>query len=280
MWRFGWVRGLGDRRPRPASLWRVVAPLAGVVTGLLIAASAQSANGTDLRAGRLEELSDLIRKASTTNKETEQRNFQLQSEVTTLSRSFGRRNTDVARAESQVAAVSAPAGLEPVTGSALTVTLNDAPPGVSHRPGIRAPSPDDLVVHQQDVQAVVNALWTGGARAVQVMDQRLVSTSAVRCVGNTLILQGRVYSPPYRITAVGDTGRLQNALDASEAVGYYREAAREYRLGYQVERSGRYTIAGYAGSLELRYARPAHGAADTASPETTRSSGGRTTRTP
>ena len=30
-----------------------------------------------------------------------------------------------------------------------------------------------------------------------VMDQRLVSTSAVRCVGNTLILQGRVYSPPF-----------------------------------------------------------------------------------
>lgn len=38
------------------------------------------------------------------------------------------------------------------------------------------------------------------------MDQRLISTSAVRCVGNTLILQGRVYSPPYKITAVGDRG--------------------------------------------------------------------------
>ncbi len=58
-------------------------------------------------------------------------------------------------------------------------------------------SPDDLVVHQQDVQAVVNALWAGGADAVQVMDQRLLSTSAVRCVGNTLLLNGRVYSPPY-----------------------------------------------------------------------------------
>ena len=64
--------------------------------------------------------------------------------------------------------------------------------------------PDDLVVHQQDVQAVVNALWRGGADGVQVMDQRLIATSAVRCVGNTLILQGRVYSPPFTVTAVGD----------------------------------------------------------------------------
>ena len=61
--------------------------------------------------------------------------------------------------------------------------------------------PDDYVIHQQDVQSVVNALWAGGAEAMMLQDQRVISTSAVRCVGNTLILQGRVYSPPYVITA-------------------------------------------------------------------------------
>ena len=81
----------------------------------------------------------------------------------------------------------------------------------SGRPGAcpGGSGPDDLVVHQQDVQAVVNALWRGGADGVQIMDQRLIATSAVRCVGNTLILQGRVYSPPYTITAVGDPDAAQ-----------------------------------------------------------------------
>ena len=32
-----------------------------------------------------------------------------------------------------------------------------------------------------------------GAEAMMIQDQRVISTSAVRCVGNTLILQGRVY---------------------------------------------------------------------------------------
>ena len=50
---------------------------------------------------------------------------------------------------------------------------------------------DDLVVHQGDVQAVVNALWAGGAEAMSIMDVRVISTSAVRCVGNTLLLHGR-----------------------------------------------------------------------------------------
>src|SRR3569833_1449764 len=80
------------------------------------------------------------------------------------------------------------------------------------------PSPDDLVVHQQDVQAVGNALWAGGATGMQIMDQRLISTSAVRCVGNTLILQGVVYSPPFRITATGAPDRLRAALDASPEI--------------------------------------------------------------
>src|SRR5262249_50014238 len=108
------------------------------------------------------------------------------------------------------------AGLQAVHGPALTVELNDAPrtAGESMPQGATA---DDLVVHQQDVQAVVNALWAGGAEAMTIMGVRVISTSAVRCVGNTLLLQGRVFSPPFVITAVGDTSGMQHALDSSRA---------------------------------------------------------------
>ena len=78
-----------------------------------------------------------------------------------------------------------------------------------------------VVVHQQDVQGVVNALWRGGAEAMQIMDQRVISTSAVRCVGNTLLLQGRVSSPPYTITAVGDVDAIERGdADAARAAVY------------------------------------------------------------
>ena len=57
------------------------------------------------------------------------------------------------------------------------------------------------------------------------MDQRLIATSAVRCVGNTLILQGRVYSPPYRITAIGDPKTLDTALNIPGGVAATARAA-------------------------------------------------------
>ena len=81
----------------------------------------------------------------------------------------------------------------------MTVALDDAPPQARSRPlppGIPSPTPDDLVVHQQDIQGVVNALWAGGAEAMTLMGQRVIATTAVRCVGNTLLLHGAVYSPP------------------------------------------------------------------------------------
>jgi uncharacterized protein YlxW (UPF0749 family) len=89
-----------------------------------------------------------------------------------------------------------------------------------------------------------------------VMDQRLISTSAVRCVGNTLILQGRVYSPPYRITAVGDQGKLRQALDDSPAIQNYLQYVAAYGLGWKVGSAKKTTLPGYTGSTALHYAQP------------------------
>ncbi|KWW98287.1 membrane protein [Carbonactinospora thermoautotrophica] len=238
-------------------MWRLIAPIVGLIGGLLIAASAESARGTDLRAGRLTELSELIREASQRNQQLERRVVDLGRQVEALSEDRARHDEQVSRAHHDVDRLQGPAGLLPVSGPAVTVTLDDAPPGAINKriPGLPEPQPDFLVVHQQDVQAVVNALWAGGAQAIQVMDQRLISLSAVRCVGNTLILRGRVYSPPYKITAVGDPDRLRAALEASEPLRIYREYVRAYGLGYQVDERSSATIPGYQGSLDLKYAR-------------------------
>jgi uncharacterized protein YlxW (UPF0749 family) len=136
----------------------------------------------------------------------------------------------------------------------LSVTLDDAPrlPNGTTPAGV---PPDYLVVHQQDVQAVVNALWAGGAKAIKLMDQRIISTSAVRCVGNTLILQGVVYSPPFTVTAVGDPAELKAALDASPAINIYKEYVDAYRLGYSVKTFPSVTVPAYSGALALQHAK-------------------------
>ena len=140
-------------------------------------------------------------------------------------------------------------GLSEVSGPALRVTLTDAPTGVlGSMDGVE---PDDLVVHQQDMESFINALWAGGAESMMLMDQRVVGGSAFRCAGNTLLLEGRVYSPPFVITVIGPTDRMLAALDADPGVSVYREWVDYVGLGEKIETLDTTTLPAYDGSLSL-----------------------------
>lgn len=144
-------------------------------------------------------------------------------------------------------------GLSAVEGPGVRITLDDAPLSSS------SDNPDDLVVHQQDLQAVVNALWAGGAEAMTIQGQRVVSTTAVRCVGNVLLLHGRTYSPPYVIEAIGEVDDLTEALDDDAAIQLYLDYADAFGLGWQVEELSELTLPAYTGARTLSYAVPLAG---------------------
>ncbi|WP_415947816.1 DUF881 domain-containing protein [Streptomyces sp. KLOTTS4A1] len=238
--------------------WRPVRVLTlGVfaLAGLLFVTSFNTAKGTNIRTdASLLKLSDLIEERSHNNGNLEESLGSLRADVESLAeRETGATDEE----EAELKALENEAGTKKLRGEALSVTLTDAPPDAGPKlPGFPEPSPNDLVIHQQDLQAVVNALWKGGAEGIQVMDQRLISTSAVRCVGNTLILQGRVYSPPYKVTAVGDTGKLKKALNSSPEIRNYLEYVKVYGLGWEVEEPGAVTLPGYSGTVDLHYAQP------------------------
>ncbi|MBD0708338.1 MULTISPECIES: DUF881 domain-containing protein [unclassified Streptomyces] len=241
---------------RPAR-WRPVRLLTLAVfalAGLIFFTSFDTAKGTNLRTdASLLRLSDLIEERGHKNDGLDETTAALREEVDALVT----RDDGSTRAETEeLAALEAKAGTAEVAGSGLTVTLNDAPPNAQAAPGYPDPQANDLVIHQQDLQAVVNALWQGGAQGIRVMDQRLVSTSAVRCVGNTLILQGRVYSPPYKITAVGDRGKLNKALAGSPALRNYQLYVKAYGLGWKVDEHKTVTLPGYSGTVDLHQAKP------------------------
>ncbi|AYL37066.1 MULTISPECIES: DUF881 domain-containing protein [Streptomyces] len=240
------------RRLRPV---RVLTAGVFALAGLIFFTSFDTARGTDIRTdASLLKLSDLIHERSRKNGELEESNGALRDDVESLAeRDDGRTRAE----DDKLAGLEKRAGTQELKGEGLTVTLNDAPPDATAKlPGYPEPQPDYLVIHQQDLQAVVNAMWQGGAEGIKVMDQRLISTSAVRCVGNTLILQGRVYSPPYKITAVGDPEKLRKALTASPAIQNYMVYVNVYGLGWQVEQPGTVTLPGYTGTVDLHYAEP------------------------
>lgn len=231
--------------------WRVLVPLVAAATGLLLAAAAVSA-GADPRAGTRTDLPELIRAQERQVSDRTAQVERLRRSVEERSRAAGGR---AGAAQGTADALARSVGLDPVTGEGLSVTLQDSrldPADPSLPPGTQ---PDDLVVHEQDLQGVVNALWAGGASAVAVMDQRLVATSAVRCAGNVLYLHGRTYAPPFRVRAVGEPDRLRAALEAEPAVRVFRDYVDRVGLGYRVS-EGALLLPGFRGPIGLTRARP------------------------
>ena len=225
----------------------MVTAMVCVLAGLMIAISALNARGTDLRPGRNTDLVGLIQAQSRRNAALSRQLTELRREVDGLSAANNGQQSDLGP---ELREQTTYAGLEPVSGPALTVTLTDAPASVAAN-GL---DPDLLVVHQQDIQAVVNALWSGGAEAMSIQNQRVIATTGVKCVGNTVVLHGVPYAPPYAISAIGDPVQLRAALDSSEPVQIYQQYVAAYDLGYQVRQDAELQLPGYDGSLDLEWA--------------------------
>jgi uncharacterized protein YlxW (UPF0749 family) len=244
--------GFAIRRP---SAWAVLVPVVALAAGLLFATSERTAQGTDLRGGEVIQLSGLIEQRNNAIARQQADLAGIQSQVQHLTQQAASRDGAVAAAQATGDAGATSAGLVALTGPGLEITLDDAP----SRPDGTLPAdarPDDLVIHQSDVQAVVNAVWAAGADGVAVMNERLVATSAVRCVGNVLLLQGRTYSPPFVITAVGSGSAVRAQLAASPQVAILQQAVDAFGLTFTVHDRSSVSLPAYSGSLDMEYATP------------------------
>jgi uncharacterized protein YlxW (UPF0749 family) len=240
-----------DTRRSP---WRFGVPLVCLLAGLLLAATHGVSGGAEIRRSDAPRLVDLVREAQSSVDRLRAERDQLANKID----SMHGRSSDVALAAMlrRSAELAGEAGMDPVHGPGLVVTLQDAQRDANGR-FPRDASPDDLVVHQQDIQAVLNALWSAGAEAIQMQDQRIIATSVPRCVGNTLLLNGRTYSPPYTITAIGDAAAMQAALAAAPLVTLYKQYVVRFGLGYREEVKPDVQIVGHSEPVRTQFAQPA-----------------------
>ncbi|MCQ4119506.1 DUF881 domain-containing protein [Rhodococcus tibetensis] len=229
-----------------SNLWRIAVLVVCLVAGVLVATTREVSHGNEIRAGDSTRLSDLVRNAQAETEDVAQTRDRLAAQVESLQQEAAASDTGVAQVLADTKALATDAGLTPMTGPGVTVTLTDAPRDADGKYPVDA-APDDLVVHQQDVQSVLNALWVGGAEAVGMQDQRIVNTSAPRCIGNTLLLHGRTYSPPYVMSAIGDPARLEAALANEPGIRVFKQYAARFGLGYSQTTSSQLTVPGYAG---------------------------------
>lgn len=233
-------------------LWRLLAPAVFISAGALFVTSAVSSDGTDLRAGRYGDLSSVVSQTGQEVRDLTAERDRLAEEVRSLSAELGQGTRG--QVTEKIEELEVGAGLAGMRGPGLTVELDDASSQAIEESGQK---PDYLIVHQQDIQAVVNAMWAGGAEAVTIQGQRVITTTGIKCVGSTVILHEVPYAPPYVITAVGDPAEMLASIESTVAIDTYLDYVASYGLGWDVLVHDEVELPPYTGSIELSYARPA-----------------------
>ncbi|MCW2511162.1 MAG: hypothetical protein JWR11_204 [Mycobacterium sp.] len=236
--------------------WRIGVPVVCLCAGLLLATTHTVSGGSEIRRSDAPRLVDLVREAQSSVDRLSAQREALVDEVDNHHGGTPSAAAALAAITHRADTLASDAGLDALHGPGLVVTLNDAQRDAEGRfPGDA--SADDLVVHQQDIEAVLNALWSAGAEAIQMQDQRIIATSAPLCVGNTLLLNGRTYSPPYAVTAIGDVPAMQAALAGSPMVALYKRYVLRFGLGYTEETKSDVEVVGHPPAVRMRYAKPA-----------------------
>ena len=234
-------------------VWRVATPVMVLLSGALFAVSAEQSDGLDLRGGRLTDLASVVRAERDEAGDLTAEAAELNAEVEALSTKLGDRS--VRRVQEEVATLVDPAGLTEKSGTAVQVTLDDAPMEARLN---YDDNPNDLVVHQQDIQAVANAMWNAGAVAVTIQGQRLISTTGIKCEGNQVTLHGLPYSPPYVIVGIGDPAAIEAELITDPMLATYRDYTTIPGGGVSWDMTALESAVApaYEGLLDLTYATP------------------------
>lgn len=151
--------------------------------------------------------------------------------------------------QARIDGLRAHAGLTAVSGEGVLVRLAAARPiaaGGQERPTCFAP----------DLTDIVNAAWRGGARAVAVNGERLVTSSSVYCVGSTIVVNGSLVAAPFEVAAVGDPASLLSTFDDPAQLRDLKRRRAQEAVDLQISRAPLLTLAAYTGPLAARSARP------------------------
>jgi uncharacterized protein YlxW (UPF0749 family) len=239
----------GERAMRPTDRWEQ--PFAIIVIcftlGFLIAVQVRALNSSPIApTHRVSVLIDRLASAQEEIRHLRQEVDRLRAQLSGYEKAMAEGKTATERLMGELHRLRVLAGLTKVRGPGIIVRVADAP---NPPPGL----PSEGIVHDSDLLMLVNELRNAGAEAVAINDQRVVATTAIRCVGTLITVNGVTVSPPYEIVAIGDPDKLTKALTMP---GGIVDGLKQMGIVVQVTRYPEVIIPSLGATPPLRFARP------------------------
>lgn len=213
---------------------------------MLVAQMKTISNTEEVLQGKREaQLSDELVNLQRNYNELKEKYDENQKVVEEYQNSSSTNNSLIASMKNQIDYLSLLSGTTDVKGEGVVITLSDgqAPSNTSTR--------TDTLVHDSDVLTVVNELKAAGAEAISVNGQRIIATSAIRCVGPVIQVNYQKVAAPFEIKAIGNAQYLESAMNIKNGVV---DMLKELGVGVSVSREKEVIIPKYEGTFTFKNA--------------------------
>lgn len=213
---------------------------------MLVAQMKTISNTEEVLQGKREaQLSDDLVNLQRNYNELKQKYEENEKVVEEYQNSSSTNNSLIASMKNQIDTLALSAGTTDVKGEGIVITLNDG--DSSPKNSTRT----DTIVHDSDVLTVVNELKAAGAEAICVNDQRIIATSAIRCVGPVIQVNYQKVAAPFEIKAIGNAQYLESAVNIKNGVV---DMLKEFGVSVNVSREKEVKIPKYEGNFTFKKA--------------------------
>lgn len=215
------------------------------IFSFIIAAQLNTVGNTDIISTgmREAELLSELQKANDKYETLKQQYDESQAIVEEYKSNASTNDTLIASMKTSLEHAKLLAGLTNVKGEGIVVIVKDSTDTTM--------SIEAGLVHDTDIMSIVNELKAAGAEAISVNGERILSTTAIRCVGPTIQINGTKVSSPFHIKAIGNAKYLESALNIRGGVV---DSLKSYGIQVEISTDEGIIIDKYDETLVLKYA--------------------------
>lgn len=140
--------------------------------------------------------------------------------------------------EDEIESIKQISGVHPVEGPGIRLLIAD-----NASEEIVGQNINDDIIHDSDIQTILNDLKRAGAEAISINGQRVISKSEVKCGGPVIKINKRSSANPFVISVIGDPKSLVASV---EGKGTYGDMLKNvYKIKVEVEEKEKVFIPGY-----------------------------------
>ncbi|MCL5054952.1 MAG: DUF881 domain-containing protein [Firmicutes bacterium] len=233
--------------------WILFLSLGCFALGVLIAFQfkGQEKEGFPLAAYRSMDVIQILQNSQKQNAALETQISKLRTRLTEYEISRSQKGSLTRELGKELEKARMEAGMIAVKGPGIKIILNDS---------TRKPKPGEgdyfYLVHDVDLTELTNELWSAGAEAVSINNERIIADSPIRCVGPAVLVNTLHVSPPYVVKAIGNPAALSTALEMQGGFLDVMQVSIAHGVTIQLTEEKKLIIPAYGGSMAFHYALP------------------------